>query len=169
MANASLLPQVSGATTWHINADEPGVLDYNTEFKSPGQVISLFNADQFRTSDHDPLLIGLNLTPAAASIVVTKTVGVTPGVCAATDEISVVAGTDAYYCYEVTNTGNLTLYLHDLTDSELGNIFASLPYTLTPGSSVDTVAAGLTISATINATTVNTALWTAYNLGPSTW
>jgi len=166
LANASLVGQVSGATTWHINADEPGVLDYNVEFKTPGQVASLYNADQFRTSDHDPLLIGLNLAPADASILITKTVGVTPGVCATTDEISVTAGTDVYYCYEVTNTGNLTLYLHDLADSELGTLFASLAYTLTPGSSVDTVAAGLTISATINATTVNTALWTAYNLGP---
>jgi hypothetical protein len=166
MANASLLPQVSGATTWHINADEPGVLDYNVEFKSPGQVVSLFNADQFRTSDHDPLLIGLNLDPADASIVVTKTVGTAPGVCAATDEITVSAGTDVYYCYAVANTGTLTLNLHDLADSELGPIFASLPYTLTPGSSVDTVAAGLEISATIGATTVNDALWTAYNVGP---
>ena len=85
---------------------------------------------------------------------------------ATTDEISVTAGTDVYYCYEVTNSGNLTLYLHDLADSELGTLFASLPYTLTPGSSVDTVAAGLTISATITATTVNTATWTAYNPGP---
>lgn len=166
MANASLLPQVTGATTWHINADEPGVLDYNVEFKSPGQIVSLFNADQFRTSDHDPLLIGLDLDPAQASVVLTKTVGAAPGVCAASDEITVTAGTTVYYCYEVTNTGTLTLNLHDLADSELGAIFAALPYTLTPGSSVDTVAAGLEISATIGATTVNDALWTAYNVGP---
>ncbi len=166
LANASLFPQVTGATTWHINADEPGVLDYNTEFKSAGQIVSLYNADAYRTSDHDPLLIGLDLTPAAASIVLTKTVGTAAGVCAATDEIIVAAGADVYYCYTVTNTGNLTLYQHDLADSELGAIFASWPFTLTPGSSIDTVAAGLEISATIGATTVNDALWTAYNVGP---
>jgi predicted extracellular nuclease len=166
LANATLFPQVTGATTWHINADEPGVLDYNVEFKSPGQIVSLFNADAYRTSDHDPLLIGLDLTPAAASIVLTKTVGTAAGVCAATDEITVAAGADVYYCYTVTNTGNLTLYQHDLADSELGAIFASWPFTLTPGSSIDTVAAGLEISATIGATTVNDALWTAYNVGP---
>lgn len=166
LANATLFPQVTGATTWHINADEPGVLDYNTEFKSPGQVVSLFNADAYRTSDHDPLLIGLDPTPAVASIVLTKTVGTAAGVCAATNSIAVPAGTDVYYCYTATNTGNLTLYRHDLADSELGAIFASLPYTLTPGSSIDTVTAGQEISATINATTVNDALWTAYNVGP---
>ncbi|MFZ2361492.1 MAG: ExeM/NucH family extracellular endonuclease, partial [Anaerolineae bacterium] len=166
MANASLTPQISGATTWHINADEPTVLDYNTEFKSAGQIVSLYNADAFRTSDHDPLLIGLNLTPVDASILVTKTVGVTPGVCATTDAIAVPAGTTVYYCYTVANTGNLTLNLHDLADSELGTILSGLAYALTPGGSIDTVAAGLTITATINATTVNTATWTAYNAGP---
>ena len=72
LANASLFPQVTGATTWHINADEPGVLDYNTEFKSPGQIVSLYNADAYRTSDHDPLLIGLNLDPSEADLWVSK-------------------------------------------------------------------------------------------------
>jgi predicted extracellular nuclease/subtilisin-like proprotein convertase family protein len=161
MANASLTPQVSGATTWHINADEPGVLDYNTEFKSPGQIISLFNADQFRTSDHDPLLIGLNLTPAAASIVVTKTVGIDPSVCATTDNITVPAGTDVTYCYEVANTGTLTLNFHDLDDSELGSLLSGSSYALAPGTS-----SFITETATINVTTVNTATWTAYNIGP---
>ncbi|MFZ2488491.1 MAG: ExeM/NucH family extracellular endonuclease, partial [Anaerolineae bacterium] len=166
LANASLLPQVTGATTWHINADEPSVLDYNVEFKSAGQVTSLYNADPYRTSDHDPLLIGLNLAPVDTSILLTKTVGTSPGVCATTSMITVPAGTAVYYCYTVANTGNLTLYMHDLVDDQLGSIFASLPYTLTPGSSVSTVDAGLEISATLDATTANTALWTAYNVGP---
>ena len=29
-------PQVTGVAEWHINADEPSVLDYNTDFKSAG-------------------------------------------------------------------------------------------------------------------------------------
>ena len=66
MANANLLPQISGATTWHINADEPTVLDYNVEFKNDNQQNILYYADPYRTSDHDPLLIGLNLTPSVA-------------------------------------------------------------------------------------------------------
>ncbi len=75
-------------------------------------------------------------------------------------------GATVYYCYSVTNTGDITLNLHDLADSELGTIFTGLSYALTPGSSVNTVAAGLSIPAVINATTVNTATWTAYNAGP---
>ena len=64
LGSGSLITQVTGAAKWHINADEPTVLDYNTENKTAGQVTSLYNADQFRSSDHDPVLIGLNLAPA---------------------------------------------------------------------------------------------------------
>ncbi|MES2521620.1 MAG: ExeM/NucH family extracellular endonuclease [Gemmatimonadota bacterium] len=63
LASRSLAPQVNGVTEWHINADEPAILDYNTEFKSPGQIASLFAADPFRVSDHDPVLVGLTLAP----------------------------------------------------------------------------------------------------------
>ncbi len=97
------------------------------------------------------------------AITLTKTVGTTSGVCAATSTISVVPGTTVYYCYTVTNTGDVTLNLHDLQDDKLGAIFAGLNYALDPGASVNTVAAGLTISAVINETTVNSATWTAYN------
>lgn len=62
LASPSLaLDQVSEASHWHINADEPSVLDYNVNFKSAGQVSSLYAPDEFRTSDHDPVLVGLNL------------------------------------------------------------------------------------------------------------
>jgi hypothetical protein len=62
LASPTLAAQVAGLTEWHINADEPAVLDYNTDFKSPGQIASLFAPDQYRSADHDPLLVGLNLT-----------------------------------------------------------------------------------------------------------
>jgi predicted extracellular nuclease len=63
LASASLRSQIAGVTEWHINADEPSVLDYNTEFKTPSLVTSLFAADAFRVSDHDPIIVGLNLVP----------------------------------------------------------------------------------------------------------
>lgn len=65
LSSPSLTGQVVGATTWHINADEPSVLDYNVEFKSPGQVIALYSPDPYRASDHDPMIIGLQLGAAA--------------------------------------------------------------------------------------------------------
>ena len=62
LASPSLRRQVTGAGDVHINADEPAVLDYNTEFKSAGQVASLYAPDRYRTSDHDPVLTGLRPT-----------------------------------------------------------------------------------------------------------
>ena len=56
LANSSLAGQV---TIWHINSDEPRVLDYNEEYKSPGQVTSLYSGDAHRSSDHDPVIVGL--------------------------------------------------------------------------------------------------------------
>ncbi|UOA10894.1 ExeM/NucH family extracellular endonuclease [Methylobacter sp. S3L5C] len=59
LANAALTSQVKGITEWHINADEPIALDYNTEFKSGAQISSFYAANAYRSSDHDPLLIKL--------------------------------------------------------------------------------------------------------------
>lgn len=61
LASASLRSQVGAAQDWYINADEPAVLDYNTEFKSPAQVTSYYAPDRFRMSDHNPLLVDLDL------------------------------------------------------------------------------------------------------------
>ena len=60
-ASPSLASQATGAADDHINADEPSVLDYNTNFKTAGQVASLFAPDEFRTSDHDPVVSGFRL------------------------------------------------------------------------------------------------------------
>ena len=61
LGNPAILSRVTGVAEWHVNADEPSVLDYNDDFKSPGQVVSLYAADEFRVSDHDPVVVGLNL------------------------------------------------------------------------------------------------------------
>lgn len=61
LASPGLTAQVTGITDWHINADEPRVLDYNEEFKSVNQLTELYNGDSFRASDHDPVVIELNL------------------------------------------------------------------------------------------------------------
>lgn len=147
-------------------------------FDSTGLEVGVYNANLCVTSNDpnagpgngtDLVIVPVELAVEESlvpSIAITKTVGTEAGVCAATDTITVMAGTNVYYCYTVTNTGNVTLNLHDLEDDELGDIFAGLSYALAPGSSVNTVEAGLAISATITADTTNTATWTAYNDGP---
>lgn len=61
LATNSLTAQVLNAADWHINADEPISLDYNTEFKSAAQINSFYNTDAYRSSDHDPLVVSLKL------------------------------------------------------------------------------------------------------------
>lgn len=61
LATPGLVSQVTRAVKWHINSEEAMVLDYNTEFKTPGQVQSYYDTSVFRSSDHDPLIIGLRL------------------------------------------------------------------------------------------------------------
>ena len=55
MATEVLAADVTGIATWHINADEPRSLDYNQEYNPE----KLYRADPFRSSDHDPVLIGI--------------------------------------------------------------------------------------------------------------
>ena len=60
LASSTLAGQVTGATVWNINADEPDVLDYDTTFKPDAQD-ALFEPNAFRSSDHDPVIVGLSL------------------------------------------------------------------------------------------------------------
>ena len=60
LANKYLFSQVTGTTIWHINADEPDLIDYDMSFKADAQD-ALYAPDQYRSSDHDPVIIGLNL------------------------------------------------------------------------------------------------------------
>lgn len=60
MVSESALGQVTGATVWHINADEPDILDYDTSFKQDPQD-ELYAPTPYRSSDHDPVLVGLDL------------------------------------------------------------------------------------------------------------
>lgn len=55
LATPALKASMTRFAHWHINADEPAVLDYNTEFKSEQQQQQLYAPTPFRSSDHDPL------------------------------------------------------------------------------------------------------------------
>jgi Ca2+-binding RTX toxin-like protein len=62
LANASIFPQITGAADWHINSDESDVLDYDTTFKPPAQE-AIYEPNGYRSSDHDPVIVGLDLLP----------------------------------------------------------------------------------------------------------
>jgi predicted extracellular nuclease len=61
LATPGLVGQITGVTEWHINADEPIGLDYNVNFKSPNQVNTFYAPDAYRSSDHDPVVVGLDM------------------------------------------------------------------------------------------------------------
>jgi len=56
-ASGALATKVTGAAPWSVNADEPTALDYDTRFNDP----ALYADDVYRFSDHDPILVGLDL------------------------------------------------------------------------------------------------------------
>lgn len=61
LATSSLVSQIVDVKHWHINADEPVVLDYNQNFKSSAQQSAYYAADAYRSSDHDPVVLALAL------------------------------------------------------------------------------------------------------------
>ena len=68
ITTASMSPKVAAALVWHINADEAAIRDYNLEFKAPASTCGApcppdpFDAGTAaRSSDHDPVLLGLNI------------------------------------------------------------------------------------------------------------
>ncbi|QFP75862.1 ExeM/NucH family extracellular endonuclease [Deinococcus sp. AJ005] len=69
LASAGLGGQITGITEWHINSDEPVVLDYNTEFKTPAQITGLYTPNAYRSSDHDPVVVGLKLKADGATTI----------------------------------------------------------------------------------------------------
>ena len=63
LANSTLNDRVTGVSIWHINADEPDLINYDTSFKRPAQD-AIYAPDAYRSSDHDPVIVGLDLCEA---------------------------------------------------------------------------------------------------------
>ncbi|AMM28981.1 MULTISPECIES: ExeM/NucH family extracellular endonuclease [Acinetobacter] len=61
IADADLYPKVVRTFAWHINADEPTALDYNEEYKTDEQKALFYGEDAYRSSDHDPVIVDLDL------------------------------------------------------------------------------------------------------------
>ncbi|SOD30774.1 hypothetical protein SAMN05518800_6398 [Variovorax sp. YR752] len=96
-ASSSLGSQVSGVSVWHINADEPTALDYNTDFTTDDR----YAPTPFRASDHDPVLVALTL---AADAAVTQ-----PIVSASVPTAAKVGETYSVNIFEATPGGATTL------------------------------------------------------------
>jgi uncharacterized protein len=144
LVTASLLAQVTGAAKWNINADEPITLDYNDDILSTGESAaedrndtSLYSANPFRSSDHDPVLVGLNMQPANGLNGTNKrdillgTAGrdrIFGGLGA--DQLTGGTGPDEFVYNSIRESGDL------ITDFEVGQdklVFTGLLDSLVPG------------------------------------
>lgn len=67
MTTSNLTSQVTGTTIWHINSDEARYLDYDLDFK-PEEVANTYTPDVYRSSDHDPVIVGLSLSSEPTSV-----------------------------------------------------------------------------------------------------
>lgn len=67
IADANLYPMVKRTFAWHINADEPTALDYNEEYKTEEQISAFYAPDAFRSSDHDPVIVDLDLNESSGA------------------------------------------------------------------------------------------------------
>ncbi len=148
--------------------DPPGLSGYRGAYELPNGNILTTNGSGVYEIDRSGNLVDTKISGVSAQYIelvqpgpkirLDKTAGTDPSACAPTDEITVTMGTAVTYCYEVTNTGSVTLTIHDLVDSELGPVFTTLFYPLVPGAS-----AFITQTAPVMTTTVSTGTWTAYN------
>ena len=153
LSTASFSNQLTDVAFWHINADEPSVIDYNTEFKT----VDLYQPHMFRASDHDPVLVGLdldeeNVAPVAVndsySVAEDTTLTVAaPGVLANdtdTDPLTAAVVTppthgtlelnaDGSFSYiPGLNYNGLDTFTYKANDGELDSAEATVTITITP-------------------------------------
>ena len=82
ISTATLAPKVASATHWHINADEAVMYDYNLESRQPACATCAPDAyapNAYRASDHDPVVVGLNLYKTIVGSRAADTLIGTPG------------------------------------------------------------------------------------------
>lgn len=66
LLSRGLAEEITGVAHFNLNADEQVALDYNDEF-TPDDLDALDRDDAYRSSDHDPVILGLKLASEAGS------------------------------------------------------------------------------------------------------
>ena len=93
IADADLYPMVKRTFAWHINADEPTALDYNDDYKTDEQKTLFYSNDAFRSSDHDPVIVDLDLNESVSNNTDGKSGGGSVGLWSILSLIGLVIGT----------------------------------------------------------------------------
>ena len=72
LANEAAMALVTGVDIWEINADEPLAFEYS-RYNYNVKYRDLYDATAFRSSDHDPIIVGINLQEDQTPEVITVT------------------------------------------------------------------------------------------------
>ncbi|EDM44108.1 extracellular nuclease [unidentified eubacterium SCB49] len=152
LASNNLLSQITGTISWNINADEISVLDYNdgiqdageSSFERESNALPIYESNMFRASDHDPILVGMNLVSANNAPVIVCPVDITVNVDAnmctavvtfpdatATDvdgDLNIIAQTDGLISGSDFPVGISTI---EFTATDLNNNEVSCLFTIT--------------------------------------
>lgn len=131
LASSSMASQVTGTSHWHINADEPFVIDYNTEFKPQ----DFYTDSPYRSSDHDPVIVGVQLVKAINGSgqrdTLTGTAGddvITGGIGA--DTLTGGAGRDTFVFQSMRDaTDTITDFTPGEDQLDIGALLQSVGYT----------------------------------------
>ncbi|MGC9424195.1 Ig-like domain-containing protein, partial [Vibrio sp.] len=67
LTNTKMANAVVDVDIWHINADEPSLIDYDMSYKQAAQDL-LYAPDAYRSSDHDPVIISLRFPTSPVAI-----------------------------------------------------------------------------------------------------
>lgn len=135
LATPNLASRISGTAVWNINADEPAIIDYNTELKQPACPTcgpDYYTPTAYRSSDHDPVVVGLSLlkslTGTAGRDVIIGTPGddiINGGFGA--DTITTGAGNDVIVYGSMRDAGDsITDFAPGLDRLDLSGLLASL-------------------------------------------
>ncbi len=106
LANESMSKQITGVTPFHINADEESVYGYSG---------SKYQADMFRSSDHDPVIVGIALGYNANGGISDNDVKIYPTVVS--DVLNIDADENAVV--QVFTISGIKLYENNLIDKIL--------------------------------------------------
>ncbi|MDP2008316.1 MAG: ExeM/NucH family extracellular endonuclease [Rubrivivax sp.] len=138
ISTATMSPKVTGAGYWHINADEQLAYDYNLEFKQPACATCApdpYTADAFRSSDHDPVLLGLNLYKTFTGTAGRDSITGTPGDDilnggGGADTLTGGNGQNIYLYSSIRDAGDsITDFVPGKDLIDVGTLLATLGYT----------------------------------------
>jgi predicted extracellular nuclease len=143
LTTTALSSQVVDAAEWHNNADEPTAIDYNIG----DTTTDYYTNNAFRASDHDPVVVSLNIAPSYTDV--TASVKVFQSGLTANRVTGKYTGTVTFTNTSgVALTGPLTFRLDGLAagvtlDNRTG-MQGGAPYIALPGG----IAAGATVTVT---------------------